>query len=118
MDFMEPQNVPCQVNAENQLEKRTLFKRLPGMNELSLINPWHAVRSLLKLDIPKEPPSPKPNSRLQRSIIDEMNPIGPEFIKGKFLRMGPMIKREENINPKYYYHNKQGDIMRFGKKST
>ena len=117
MDFMEPQNVPCQVNAEDQLEKRTLFKRLPGTTELSLINPWHAVRSLLKLDIPEEPPSPKPNSRFQRSIIDEMNPIGHKFIKGKFLRMGPMIKREENINPKYYYH-KRGDIMRFGKKST
>ena len=39
MDVMEPQNVPCQVNAENQLEKRKLIKRLPVMNELSLINP-------------------------------------------------------------------------------
>ena len=106
MDFMEPQNVPCHTNVENQLEKRTLFKGLTSMTELSLINPWHAVRSLLNPDIPEGPLSPKPNSRFQRSLIDEMNPIGPEFIKGKLLRMGPMIKKEEIINPKYYWYNK------------
>ena len=118
MDFMEPQNVPSQVNEENQLEKRTLFKRVPSMTGLSLINPWHAVRSLLNPDIPEGPLSPKPKSRFQRSLIDEMNPIGPEFLKGKILHMGSMIKREGNFNPKYYWYNKRADIIHLGKSST
>ena len=105
MDFMEPQNVPSQVNEENQLEKRTLFKRVPSMTGLSLINPWHAVRSLLNPDIPQGLQSPKQNS-------------GPELSKGKLLPLGPMIKREAITHPKYYWYNKRGDIMRYGKRST
>ena len=127
MYFMYPKHAQSQEDTNNPIEKRALFKRLPGMSGLSLINPWHAARTLLNPEIPEELQSSEPNSRFQRSILDEMIPLGTEFIKGKFRPMGPMFKRNAGdipeMNPKYFWYNKReeenpaSEIMRFGKRA-
>ena len=67
------------------------------MTGLSLMNPWHAARTLLNPEVPESLRSIQPSSladaRQQRSIIDELIPMGPEFVKSKFRAMGPMFKR-------------------------
>ena len=123
------------------MEKKSLFKSLPGMTGLSLMNPWHAARTLLN---PKSLRSANlADSRQQRSIIDELIPMGPEFIKSKFRAMGPMFKRNADagdlirkFDPKYLTFGKRAvlsavndmlesnppqkknmEIMRFGKRA-
>ena len=127
MYFMYPKHAQSQEDTGTPIEKRMLFKRLPGMSGLSLINPWHAARTLLNPEIPEDLQSGEPNSRFQRSILDEMIPLGAEFIKGKFRPMGPMLKRNAGdmpeMNPKYFWYNKReeenpaSEIMRFGKRA-
>ena len=122
MYFMYPKHAQNHDDTSNLIEKRALFKRLPGMSSLSLINPWHAARTLLNPEILKELQSGEPNPRFQRSIVDEMIPLKVEFIKEKFRPMGPMFKRNAGdipeMNPKYFWYNKReenpaSDIMRF-----
>ena len=74
------------------MEKRSLFKMLRGMTGLSLMNPWHAARTLLNPEVPESlrfnQPSSLADARQQRSIIDELIPMGPDFVKSKFRAMG------------------------------
>merc|ERR1712142_501749 len=110
--------------------KRSLFKRLPGMTGLSLMNPWHAARTLLNPEVPEslhynQFPT---DGRQERSVIDELIPMGPEFVKSKFRAVGPMFKRKiesedplEELGPKYLGliedpQKKNMEIMRFGKR--
>ena len=129
------------------MEKRSLFKSLPGMTGLSLMNPWHAARTLLNPEVPESLRSNQPSnladSRQQRSIIDELILMGPGFIKSKFRAMGPMLKRSteagdliRKFDPKYLTFGKMAvlsavndllesnppqkknmEIMRFGKRA-
>ena len=129
------------------MEKRSLFKRLPGMTGLSLMNPWHAARTLLNPEVPESLRSNQPSSladaRQQRSIIDELIPMGPEIVKSNFRAMGPMLKRNADagdlirkFDPKYLTFGKRAvlsavndllesnppqkknmEIMRFGKRA-
>ena len=126
MYFMYPKHAQNHDDTSKLIEKRTLFKRLPGMSGLSLINPWHAARTLLNPEIPEELQSGEPNSRFQRSIHEEMIPLRAELIKEKFRPMGPMFKRNagdiQEISPKYFWYNKReenpaSEIMRFGKRA-
>ena len=100
------------------MEKRSLFKRLPGMTGLSLMNPWHAARALLNPEVPNNlrynQPASMADSRQQRSIVDELIPMGPEFVKSKFRAMGPMFKRSvdtedlaRGFDPKYLHFGKR-----------
>ena len=114
------------------------------MTGLSLMNPWHAARTLLNPEVPEELRyGPIEGMREQRSIMDEMNPLAPEFFKDKFRSFGPMFKKggDERENLKNYFlkystfgkrsgHNaftdmiedtrmqqkKNMEIMRFGKR--
>ena len=129
------------------MEKRSLFKMLPGMTGLSLMNPWHAARTLLNPEVPESlrfnQPSSLADARQQRSIIDELIPMGPDFVKSKFRAMGPMFKRNteaedliRKFDPKYITIGKRAvlnavndmlesnppqkknmEIMRFGKRA-
>ena len=81
------------------MEKRSLFNQLPGMTGLSLMNPWHAARTLLNPELPDNlrynQLASKADSRQQRSIVRELIQMGPEFVKSTFraMAMGPMFKR-------------------------
>ena len=115
------------------------------MTGLSLMNPWHAARTLLNPEVPENLRYNRlaslADSRQQRSIIDELIPMGPEFVKSKFRAMGPMFKRTmdredplQDFDPKYFDLGKQimlndvsaindepiqkknMEIMRFGKR--
>ena len=88
------------------------------MTGLSLMNPWHAARTLLNPEVPESlrsnHPSSQADSRQQRSIIDELIPMGPEFVKSKFRAMGPMFKRSmdtealiRKFDPKYLTFGKR-----------
>ena len=97
MYFMYPEHVGSQEDASNPTEKRVLFKRLPGMAELSLINPWHAARTLLSPEISEELQPGESNSRIpgSSSIFPGMIPLhlGPHFVKGKARQIGPMLSQ-------------------------
>merc|ERR1711892_1231918 len=76
-------------------DKRSLFDSLPGMTGLSLMNPWHAARTLLNPEVPEVLRyDPIAETRHQRSVIDELNPLGPKFFKAKLRATGPMFKRD------------------------
>ena len=113
------------------MEKKSLFKSLPGMTGLSLMNPWHAARTLLN---PKSLRSANlADSRQQRSIIDELIPMGPMFKRN--VDAGDLIQK---FDPKYLTFGKRAvlnavtdllsdptapklwkknmEIMRFGKR--
>ena len=117
------------------------------MAGLSLMDPWHAARTLLSPEVPESLRSNQPSnladSKQQRSIIDEVIPMGPEFVKSKFRAMGPMFKRNvdagdliRKCDPKYLTFGKRDllnavndmlesnppqkknmEIMRFGKRA-
>merc|ERR1711874_142260 len=120
--------------------KRSLFKRLPGMTGLSLMNPWHAARTLLNPEVPESlhynQIDNAANGRQERSVIDELIPMGPDFMKSKYRAVGPMFKRGldtddlEDLGPKYVnlgltamledptsIQKKNMEIMRFGKRA-
>ena len=90
---MYPEHVGSQEDASNPTEKRVLFKRLPGMAKLSLINPWHAARTFLSEELQPG----KSNSRIpgSSSIFPGMIPLhlGPHFVKGKDRQIGPMLSQ-------------------------
>ena len=91
------------------MDKRSLFNSLPGMKGMSLMNPWHAVRTLLNPELPEDLHySNMAETRHQRSIINVRNPLGQKFVKAKLRSMGPMFKRDQdewnifrNYKPKY-----------------
>ena len=95
---MYPEHVGSHEDTGNP-EQRAFFKRLPGMSELSLINPWHAARTLLNPEISEQPQTGEPNTRFPRSIFPEMIPLhlGPHFIKGKARQIGPMLSQLEYV---------------------
>merc|ERR1711892_1472887 len=122
-----------------------MFRCLGCGTGLSLMNPWHAARTLLNPEVPENLRYNRlaslADSRQQRSIIDELIPMGPEFVKSKFRAMGPMFKRTmdredplQDFDPKYFNLGKQimlndvsaindepiqkknMEIMRFGKR--
>ena len=99
MYFMYPEYVGSQEDTTNPTEQSALFKRLPGMSELSLINPWHAARTLLNQETPEQLQTGKPTLRLPRSIFPEMIPLhlGPHFIMGKAGQIGPMLSQLEYV---------------------
>ena len=79
------------------MEKRSLFNSLPGMTGLSLMNPWHATRTLLNPEVHEGLYyKPVAETRHQRSVMDELNPFGPKFFKAKLRAMGPMFKRDQD----------------------
>ena len=139
-DIVPKTILPQNVDAESDFYgirtvKRSLFKRLPGMTGLSLMNPWHAARTLLNPEVPESLHFNQyqglPDGRQERSVIDELIPMGPEFVKSsKFRSAGPMFKRKmlsedtlEDFGPKYVglledptVQKKNMEIMRFGKR--
>ena len=100
------------------MEKRSLFKRLPGMTGLSLMNPWHAARALLNPEVPNNlrynQPASMADSRQQRSIVDELIPMGPEFVKSYVL--GPMFKR--SVDTEDLAQGFDTKYLNFGKRSN
>ena len=128
------------------VEKRSLLQGLPGMTGLSLMNPWHAARTLFNPEVPNKLRYDQPESiednRQERSINDEIIPLSPDFVQSR-ISLGPMLKRNvdlENImrsfDPKYLTYGKRSvinvvnkmleesnspqkknmEIMRFGKR--
>ena len=88
------------------------------MTGLSLMNPWHAAKTLLNPEVPDNLKynqlASMADSRQQRSIVDELIPMGPEFIKSKFKAMGPMFKRSVD---KYITQGFEPNLLHFGKRS-
>ena len=95
-----------------------LFKRPPGMTGLSLANPWHAARNLLYPEVPENLLNNRltslADSRQLDSIIDELIPMGPKFVKSKYRSVGPLFKRTmdkvdplQDLDPKYFVIGKQ-----------
>ena len=128
------------------VEKRSLLQGLPGMTGLSLMNPWHAARTLFNPEVPNklryDQPETIEDNRQERSINDEIIPLSPDFVQSR-ISLGPMLKRNvdlENImrsfDPKYLTYGKRSvinvvnkmleesnspqkknmEIMRFGKR--
>ena len=107
------------------------------MTGLALMNPWHAARTLLSPEVPESAHISQyqglSDGRQERSVIDELIPLGPEFVKtSKFRAVGPMFKRKmlneyplEDFGPKYVgliedptVQKKNMEIMRFGKRDV
>merc|ERR1711915_344625 len=99
MNFMYPEHVGSQGDTSSPAGKMVVFKRLPGMSELSLINPWRAARTLLNQETSEQLQTGEPNSRLPHSIIPEMIPLhlGPHFVKGKARQMAPILTQLDYV---------------------
>ena len=109
-----PENVDAKADFYSiQTEKRSLFKSLPGIRGLSVMNPWQMARTLFN---PKVHESLHINQkqglsdgRQEHSVIDVLIPMGPDFVKlSKFRSAGPgfqqsLVSRNpwEYLGPKF-----------------
>ena len=93
--------------------KRSLFNSLPGMTGLSLMNPWHAARTLLNPQLPED----LKEIRHTRSIMDEANALDPELLKAKFRPVGPMFKKS-TIENDYVSNFDPKRFLTFGKRNA
>ena len=90
------------------------------MTGLSIINPWHAIRTLLDPEVPRGLPTV---SRFERPILDDLFDVRPNYTKAKFKPMRGILKRNlkqedifKDFQPTYFWIFKRdgSEILRFG----
>ena len=79
------------------------------------MNPWHAARTLLNPEVPDGVRyKTKAETRQQRSVFDELNPLGHKFMKARFRGLGPMFKRDQdewNTGPMFNRDEEDWDLL-------